>query len=64
MLNILVIDDTRSVHAFVKSLIQRSNLISMTSVYNGQEALTLLQNGNKFDLIFLDASFRWPQYIC
>jgi two-component system chemotaxis response regulator CheY len=54
MLKVLVIDDTKSVHAFVKNMFQKSNHIIMTSVFNGQEALQLLKSGERFDLIFLD----------
>lgn len=54
MLNVLVIDDTKSVHAFVKAMFQKTTQIRMESVFNGQEALELLKSGQAFDLIFLD----------
>ncbi len=54
MLKILLVDDTKSVHAFVKSLLMKSNQIQTTSVFNGQEALELLKTQKTFDLILLD----------
>ena len=54
MFNILIIDDTRSVHAFVKSLLSQAQGITTTDAYNGEEALEILRNGTRFDLILLD----------
>lgn len=54
MLNVLVIDDTKSVHAFVRNMLQKAPQVNMTSVYNGREGLDLLNSGTSFDLIFLD----------
>ena len=54
MFQILIIDDTRSVQAFVKSLLAKSPEFQVTSVYNGAEAIELLKSGKKFDLVFLD----------
>lgn len=54
MFQILIIDDTRSVQAFVKSLLAKSPEFHVTSVYNGAEAIELLKTGKKFDLVFLD----------
>ena len=54
MFRVLIVDDTRSVHAFVKSLLLKSNEIEVTSVYNGAEAVELLKETEQFDLILLD----------
>jgi len=54
MIKILIIDDTRSVHMFVKKLLSQGHVDQVTSVYNGQEALDLLKSNTDFDLIFLD----------
>lgn len=53
MFRILIVDDTKSVHAFVKSLLAKSPGLNVTSVYNGLEAQEILKK-EKFDLIFLD----------
>lgn len=54
MFQILVIDDTRSVHAFVRSLLSKAEGISVTPAMNGSEAVDLLKSGKTFDLILLD----------
>ncbi len=54
MIKILIIDDTRSVHMFVKKLLSQGHVDQVTSVYNGQEAIDLLKSNTDFDLIFLD----------
>ena len=54
MIKILIIDDTRSVHMFVKKLLAQGHVTEVASVYNGQEALDLLKQNSDFDLIFLD----------
>lgn len=54
MFQILMIDDTKSVHAFVKSLLAKSPEVVVTSVFNGAEALKLLETKKDFDVIFLD----------
>ncbi len=54
MFQILVVDDTKSVQAFVKDLLRKVPEISTQSVYNGAEAIKLLEQKNKFDLILLD----------
>lgn len=53
-MKILMIDDTKSVHAFVKGLLAPYASIEITSVFHGAEALTLLKTNSSFDLIFLD----------
>lgn len=54
MMNILIIDDTRSVHAYIKSLGANNSEVSFTSVRNGEEAVNLLREKNDFDVILLD----------
>ena len=54
MFRILIVDDTKSVHAFVKDLLARSCDIHTASVFNGAEAIRLLQENKNFDLILLD----------
>lgn len=44
----------KSVHSFVKNLLSKAEGLTVTSVFNGQEALEVLKSGQKFDLIFLD----------
>lgn len=54
MFQILIIDDNRSIHAFVKNLLGKAERISVECAMNGAEAVNLLKAGKKFDLIFLD----------
>ena len=54
MLKVLIVDDTRSVHAYVKGLFQKNHSIEFTSVMNGSEAVSLLNNTTHFDVILLD----------
>lgn len=51
---VLLVDDTRSVHAFVKSLLSKAPEVEVTSVYNGKEAVEILKSGKRFDAMFLD----------
>lgn len=53
-INILCIDDSKAVHAFLRQCLEPITLL-WESVYNGEEALIRLQNNiDPFDLIFLD----------
>lgn len=54
MIRILIVDDTRSVHAFVKSLCANAKNIHLESVYNGKEGVERLQRPHSFDLVLLD----------
>jgi DNA-binding response OmpR family regulator len=54
MFKVLIVDDTRSVHIFVKTLLAKAEGIEPTSVQNGEEAIEVLKNRNDFDLILLD----------
>lgn len=53
-LTILCIDDSKSVHVFLKHCLSEI-CENMTSVYDGEEAVELFQKSQpKFDIIFLD----------
>lgn len=54
MLKILIVDDTKSVHAFVKSLLAKSKEITTASVFDGALALEELAKNPSYDLILLD----------
>jgi two-component system chemotaxis response regulator CheY len=54
MFSILIIDDMKPVHTFVKTLMGKVPDIQATSVFNGSEALSLLKTGKTYDLILLD----------
>ncbi len=51
---ILVVDDTRSVHAFVKALLAKAEGIESTVALDGLQAIEALRSGQSFDLILLD----------
>ena len=54
MFEMLVVDDTKSVHAFLKSILAKAEGIHVTDVMNGAEAVELLKAKKHFDLILLD----------
>ncbi|MGE3610975.1 MAG: response regulator transcription factor [Bacteriovoracaceae bacterium] len=54
MFRILIVDDTKSVHSFVKHILSRNRNIKTESVFNGSEALVLLKKDSAFDAILLD----------
>lgn len=54
MFEILIIDDTRSVHAFLKSILAPFTDLVLTSASNGSEGLKCLESGKTYDLILLD----------
>ncbi len=53
MKKILIIDDSKAVHAFVKDCLKSCNY-QIRDVFNGREALDLINTGEAFDLILLD----------
>lgn len=54
MKNILIIDDSKAVHAYIKSCFQPFQ-IKLNHVYNGQEAIEFLKtHPEKLDLVLLD----------
>ena len=54
MIRVLIVDDTKSVHAFVKALISKSKDVQSVSVFDGLQAVELLAKDRSFDLILLD----------
>jgi two-component system, chemotaxis family, chemotaxis protein CheY len=53
-MNILVVDDSRAVHAFIENVFAGSRH-ALTHVYNGKEAFELIRQGqDRFDLVLLD----------
>ncbi len=54
MFRVLIVDDTRSVHAFVKNFLLKSDEVRVSSVFNGAEAIDALKGKEEFDLILLD----------
>lgn len=52
-MKILLVDDTRSVHLFIKASLPMSQ-IAFDDAYNGSEAMTIMANGGNYDLILLD----------
>ena len=52
MKKILIIDDTRTVHMFIKSITKDEDL-QFADAFNGQEGLDLLAS-NQFDMVLLD----------
>lgn len=54
MKHILIIDDSKAVHAYVKNCFKTFD-VKLTHVLNGQEALDLIKSGSTdFNLILLD----------
>jgi two-component system chemotaxis response regulator CheY len=54
MFQILIVDDTKSVHAFAKSLLCKAKEIETTSAYDGTDAVARFLRGDKYDLVLLD----------
>ncbi len=54
MFRVLIVDDTKSIHAYVKHLLSKNKTIKIESVFNGSEALAFLKKDSAFDLILLD----------
>ena len=54
MFKILMVDDSKSVHAFVRSLLRERADVALTSAMHGQEAIEKLAAEDAFDLILLD----------
>lgn len=52
---ILIVDDSKVVHSLMNHFISiRYPELKLVSTYTGKDALTLIVNGEEFDLIFLD----------
>jgi two-component system chemotaxis response regulator CheY len=54
MFKILVVDDTKSIHAYVCGTLNGKQGITTNSVFNGKEAVDLVKSEGLFDLILLD----------
>lgn len=52
-MRILLVDDAKNVHSFVKALFESSDL-EFDDAFNGWEALVKVKKGELFDLILLD----------
>ena len=52
-MNILVVDDSKSIHSFVTDLFKPTKHI-LTHVYSGESALELLHTQSNFDVVLLD----------
>jgi two-component system chemotaxis response regulator CheY len=53
-MRILVIDDTKSVHAYIDTLFEGKDEHNLTHVYRGKEGIAKLSSGETFDLVLLD----------
>jgi two-component system chemotaxis response regulator CheY len=52
---ILIVDDTKSIHTFVKELLKKRADLQFADAYNGQEAVEVInKSANEFDLVLLD----------
>lgn len=55
MFRILIVDDTKSIHTFVKELLKKRADLQFADAYNGQEAVEVInKSANEFDLVLLD----------
>ena len=55
MFRILIVDDTRSVHAFVKELLKKRPDLTFFDAFNGQEAIDMITSSKEvFDLVLMD----------
>jgi len=54
MFKILMIDDSKTVHSYVKNLLLPFHEILVHSVFDGAEALQFLKTESDFNIIFLD----------
>jgi len=53
MMKILVVDDSKAIHAFMKAILSGTKAV-LSHAFNGREAVDLIIAGNKFDVILLD----------
>ena len=54
-MKILIVDDSKAVHNFIKSALEDFNEVDFTSAYSGKEAVDFLGNqSTNFDIILLD----------
>ena len=53
-MRILIVDDSRSVHTFVKKLLQAMGTFEVVDAFHGSEGLKILNEDKKFDFVLLD----------
>ena len=53
-MKILIVDDTKSVHSFVKAMLTKYPQVEFTDVFNGEEAMDFLKKSGEPHLILLD----------
>ena len=53
MFKLLIIDDTKSIHSFIKHLVADTEM-AISSAFNGAEALEILKSGHPYDVVLLD----------
>lgn len=53
-MRVLVVDDTRSVRAFVTDMLRRLGVKDVVQAEDGAKALSCLENDKNFDMIFMD----------
>lgn len=51
---VLVVDDSKVVHAILETLLKRFPDCEKVSAFNGEEGLNILEQNDDFDIIFLD----------
>ena len=54
MFKILIVDDSKTIHAFAKHLLSKSKEVCTESAMDGEQAIQLLEKDPSFDLILLD----------
>lgn len=53
-MRVLIVDDTASARIFMISLLKRLGVDDIVQAENGSQALTILREDKKFDMIFMD----------
>ena len=51
---VLIVDDSRSIHAFIKAQLCEIENCQFYSAFNGHEALEILQKNTEISVVFLD----------
>ncbi len=54
MFRILIVDDSKAIHTFVRDMLSANPEIETYSVYDGTQAISLLGTQKNFDLVLLD----------
>lgn len=53
-MRVLIVDDTRSVHSFLRSFLVKLGISAVVDAFDGAEAVEILGGDTNFDLIFMD----------